>query len=814
MPQNDQNEISIKEIIRIISNRKWWLIVTFIIVVSCVAAYLYQSIPVYQSSTTLWIEPSQSGSSFTDLFALQTGGGSTKIATEVEIIKSRRNIEKVIDELDLVNRYSQRDGYKKPLTSDQLISQISNAITVSTVKDTNIVKISVEHSDYLLARDIANTLAVVYNNLLKDLSQNDFSVRREFIESQISPASDSVLEAENNLRLFKEENDVFLLDDEARVLLENITKYEQQIDPYLIQKREAENKQKVFTESIIEEGGTVVPFDQINSQELQPKISELINTKVELVGYVASGSDLSNSSRSDELRTRIVRLENEIKVIVTNQVFPSSPLVSSYVKAFYVQLANAYTLRVLADANISYLTQLKQTYEDKMSNLPALEQKLLDLNRDVSVKENLYLLLLQNFEESRIAEAAVSGTSTIIDEAIANPVPIKPNKRMILAIGILLGLFLGVMVVFLLETFDDSVKDEESINRALGIDVSVLGRIPHLHFDENDPHDELVVYNDPTSPAAESYKLVATNVLYSNVNMPKVISVCSSEMSAGKTIISVNTAISMAQNGLRTLLIDADMRKPRVERVFGLERSTAGLVNHMLQGTELKSLILSPLEGLPILHILPVGPLPPNPTSLIASKKFNSMIEKLKQWYDRIIIDMPPLLASSDGLIISKATDGLVFVIRMGYSSNHALRLASESVSNAEIPVLGIVLNDLTKGNSYNYYHHYYYYNTDEGKSRKKKFKNKHLYRQGRDKTKKHRGKDEIMNHEKYSTAQEVEQMKVDPAELNEAEKHLHLKPDTGSGNKHTEDFLADIEKSIGNPLEGGTPDTDKQTET
>ncbi len=792
--QDDQNEISLKEILRIILNRKWWLILTFIVVVSLVVAYLYQATPIYQSSATLWIEPSQSGSSFEDLFAIQAGGSSTKIATEVEIIKSRRNLEKIIEELDLIDRYMKKYDYSSPLTVDSLVNRLNASISVSTVKDTNIVKISVENDDYLLARDIANTLAVVYNSLLKDLAQTDFSIRKEFIESQIGPAAANVVEAEDSLRRFKEDNDVFLLDEEARVLLESITAYDQQIDPYLIQRDEALNKQAVFSQAIEENDGIVVSLEIVrDDSELASKIAELTSAKLELIGY-DDGSLNSTSSRSGDLISEALKLENEIQALITDKVIFSQDANESIVlRSFLLQLAGAYTQQVLADINISFLNQLKQSYELKMATLPALEQKLLDLKRDVTVKENLYLLLLQNYEEAKIAEAAVSGTSTIIDKAISNPNPIKPNKQMMLAIGVLLGLFLGVLLVFLIEAFDDSIKDEDSITRALGFNLPILGRIPHLHINEDDPYNELIVYNDPTSPAAESFKLIATNVLYSNVKAPKVIAVCSSEMSSGKTLVTSNTAIAMAQNGLRTLVIDADMRKPRIEKAFGLTRATDGVVNHLLQKVELKSLILQPLDTLPNLHLLPVGPLPPNPTSLIASEKFTAMLAELSHWYDRIIIDLPPLLAASDGLIVSRIADGMILAIRMGITSKHGTRLAGESVRNSEIPILGAVLNDMTKENSYNYYHYYYYYNSsEENGGKRKKPKSKVKYRRYGNKKSSQR-KDSTRLKMASASDRKVAWKSVDPEMINEEELKIQSSPDSVIG-KNTDDFLTELE--------------------
>ncbi len=171
MYQDDQNEISLRDILRILKKRKVWLIATFIIVVGLVAGYLYQATPIYQASATLWVEPTRSNSSIEDLFSVQTGAGTTRISTEVELIKSRRNIEKIIENLKLVEYYRSISDTQRQVTASGLVGTISEMISISTVKDTNIVKIAVENADPVIARDIANTLATVYNDMLRDLAQ-------------------------------------------------------------------------------------------------------------------------------------------------------------------------------------------------------------------------------------------------------------------------------------------------------------------------------------------------------------------------------------------------------------------------------------------------------------------------------------------------------------------------------------------------------------------------------------------------------------------------------------------------------------------
>ncbi|MBL7006077.1 MAG: polysaccharide biosynthesis tyrosine autokinase [Spirochaetia bacterium] len=739
--QENQNEISLKDILRIIRKRKFWLLATFIIVVGLVAGYLFRATPIYQASATLWVEPTQSSSSLEDIFSLQGGTNTTRISTEVELIKSRRNIEKVIEDLDLMDYYTRLSGSKNSVNLNSLITSISNMISVSTVKDTNIVRIAVENENPNLARNLANTLSVVYNDMLKELAQESYTVRREFIESQIGTTEQLVLDAENLLREFKEEKGIYLLDEEARLLLENVTYYEKQIDPYTLQIKEAESKIKAFTEILTSNGKKPVLYEKVSLDPVLRSIrAEMAGAKLELAGYQSTQNPVLGieTSRKDELYTRKVRLENELKQQILEIVFENEEKLSSYIRLVLMELADAYSLKYLAEIDVSYLTQLRNRYEEKMITLPALEQQLLDHQRDVTVKQNLYILLLENFEEAKIAEAAVTGTSTIIDQAVTPVNPIKPNKKMMLAIGVLLGLFLGVLLVFLVEAFDDAIRDEESIRRTLGPDLPILGRIPHLLFDENQRYPELIVYNDPTAPPSEAYKLISTNILYSTVESPKVISITSAEMAQGKTSIIANAGIAMAQNGLSTLLIDADMRKPRLEKAMGLIRSQKGLVNHLLQDVALDDLIQTPLEELPNLKLLAVGPLPPNPTALLTSEKFLKMMKFLRTKYDKILIDLPPLLAASDALIAARLSDGIVMVVRSAQSSKYGLKLAAENIGNSGIPVVGIVINDITREDSYHYYHYYYYYSDSGEKVTDKKRRYKSQYKKS---TRKYRKK-------------------------------------------------------------------------
>lgn len=707
-----QDELTLEDIFHIFRKRFWVFFVTFILTVAFVVIYLIYATPIYEASATLKIEP-QSQGSITDLFSSQITSSRPDISTEVELIKSRSNIETVVDELNLVSYFKNTNP---EITKNDVISIVSKMISISPVKDTKIVKISVQSPDPILATSIANKLAQVYNELLKSLSKNEYTVKRQFIESQIPKLESELKEAEDNLRKFKEENNVFVLDEEAKNILSLMLNYDSQINSYLLQKQENKATIEALNEMLKKVDEKIVSSETITTNPIVNQLkSQLVEYRIELAGLSNTYSE--NDPKIVELKQKISEtekiLKDEVAKIVTSQVQSINPAYQE----LYTQLIESQYKAEVYDSIIESLKILRDTYQKKMSKLPLLEQKLLELERDIKVKESLYTLLLEKLEETKIAEAGVIGTANIIDKAIVPEKPVKPNKKLTLAIGGVLGIFLGILLVFVVEYADKSIKDEEEVKRIARGSV-ILGRVPRFELKKGQDKPELIVLNSPTSPQAESIKLVATNINYSITPEPKVIEITSPGPSEGKTLTAANLAISYAQNGIKTLLLDLDMRKPRVEKVLGLERFNIGIVNHILKDVPVERIIQNYMENL---DVIPVGPIPPNPSSLLTSKKFVDLFNKLKEQYEKIIIDLPPVLAAADALIISKYTDGLVLVVRAGGTLKHSLKIALENIKTSSANLLGLVINDINEKSS-NYYYYYYY---EDGEKKKRRRKNR-----------------------------------------------------------------------------------------
>uniref|UniRef100_A0A7C4VW26 non-specific protein-tyrosine kinase n=2 Tax=Fervidobacterium pennivorans TaxID=93466 RepID=A0A7C4VW26_FERPE len=715
-----QDELTLEDILRIFKKHIWWFVATLIGIVALTVAYLIVATPIYEASVTINIEP-RTKSTLTDLFSA-TGyiGSKPDIATEVELIKSRTNIEKVVENLNLLSYFREKMNIKNgELTTYDVVNMIAKMITVTTVKDTSIVKVSVQNPDPELAKNLANELANVYNEMLQKFSKNEYTARRMFIESQIPKVEQELKQVEDELKRFKEKNKIYVLDVEAQNLLNTVYQLDTQINNYKIQIEETKARIAAITEQLKRTNQKVVSSETISINPVVAQLrAKLADLQIQLAGLLNTYSE--NDERVKTVRNQIDEtermLKSQIEKVITSQVETINPNYSE----LYNQLIQANTTLQMLNSSIAAVERMRDSYSSKIAQLPAVEQQLLQLERDRKVKETLYSVLLEKLEETKISEAGVIGRATIIDPAITPTVPVKPNKKLTLAVGGVLGIFLGILMVFLREAFDKTISDEGYVKQVLK-DAPVLGRIPEVEFPESSERPELVVINLPTSPQAEALKLTATNIEYSTTPAPKIIAITSSGPGEGKTFIAANIALSYAQNGVKTLLLDFDMRKPRIEKVLGIERINVGVSNHILKDVPLDRIITKYQENL---DIIPVGPIPPNPTVLLASKKLEELVATLRTMYDRIVIDLPPILAAADALIVSKLVDGLVLVIRAGKTQKSSLKVAFENIVTSSSKLLGSVINAIN-ANQRGYYYYYYYYYTEEGKKMKRKKRHK-----------------------------------------------------------------------------------------
>jgi len=311
----------------------------------------------------------------------------------------------------------------------------------------------------------------------------------------------------------------------------------------------------------------------------------------------------------------------------------------------------------------------------------------------------------------------------VVDQAELPTKPYKPNKRLNLLLAAVVGLFLGVGLAFFFEYLDNTVKTPEDVEQL--IRLPSFGMVPEISYERQRRLEsgksypvELITFGHPKSMLSEAYRNIRTSILLSfSEKPPKRIAISSPNPSEGKTTTVINTAIALSQTGAQVIIIDSDMRKPRVHKVFN-EENGAGLSSFLSGNANLESVIKK--SDVPNLCYIPSGPIPPNPSELIGSKLFKSMMESLGERFDHIVLDSPPVLGFADTMIISTSVDGVILVVWGGKTPRETLQRAKEVLHQVNAKILGVVINRIDiQRSDYGYY--YYKYQHYYGEEKKKK---------------------------------------------------------------------------------------------
>lgn len=710
-------ELSLEDILFMLKRRFWWGFFTVVIVLILTAGYLYFAIPQYTASVTIKVNPSSQSSSVSSLFSEGLGGisGGSDISTEIELIKSKTNLEEVVLRLNLVDVLIDKDSeLRQKLTQEQLSQVAVNTllngdyISVSPVKNTQIVEISVEIFSPELAKNIASTLADVYNQQLQEYAKRELKVRREFLEQQLPMAENDLTESILAIRQYKEKTGIFNLSTQAEYLLGMFSKYDAQIDQYAMSVKTTENSIKTLKEKIKETDAELITSETISINPLVQELrSKLTNAKIDLASLeeMYPSTDPRIIQKKKVIQETEKELSEEVTQIVSSRQKTDNPLYSELL----ADITKNEIALLLAQANLEAVKEARTTYEKRLWELPKIEQELVQLEREKALNEELFILLAKKMEEAKIAEASVVGNSYIVDQAQIPLGASSPNKKLTLAIGAVLGLFLGILVVFIVEYADKTIRSEEEIERLVHHKIPIAGRIPKFKATEG---KEMITHFDPTSPESESIKMAANNILYMKAEKTQIIAVTSAGPSEGKTTFVGNMANILSQNGEKVLVLDMDMRKPRIEKFFNIPTNKKGIVNHYTQQTALEELIINVHDNV---NVLPVGPIPPNPTALLASKKTVEILDHLRNHYDRILIDTPPIMAAADVNLFAAKIDGVVMITRLNQTLRPAFKIAVSNLINSKATLLGFVVNGISNKNS-----NFYYYYNKEGKRKKR----------------------------------------------------------------------------------------------
>ena len=714
------HESGIGEYLRILVKRKWVVVISLVTIFSLVAIASLKTTPVYEASGTIAINKPDTTLNFQNSTTLSLDYyDPSELDTEVKILQSDLLALQVIRELNLDRKpeitgqappppSSSLDLAPDPLQSDPalasaVIGDFKGNLKVTLSPNTRIIEVQYRSPDPQMAASIVNTLMQTY-------VENNFKARFEstmqasdWLSKQLVDLQMKVETSQEKLVRYQKEHEILGADEKQNITMEKLEELNKELT-----QAESERMDKEALWRLVESGDP----DAIASSA----------SAIEDSG----GSGQSGSILLGTLRTKAADLKIQAAELSTQfgPAYPKVTQLNNQLKEIDSEL-QAEMKKVVAKVKGQYTTALQredmlraaldqQKQEANKLNESAIEYTL--LKRDVDTNRQLYEGLLQKLKEAGVSAGLKSNNFRIVDSARPPTYPIEPNIPRNLLFAFMLGLASGVGLAFLMEGLDNTVRTTEQAQLISG--VASLGMIPlgsksaregpnpkRLVIATSKEAVELVTQVRPQSQMAESYRALRTSLLLSNLGAPpKVIMVTSALPQEGKTTTSINTAIVLAQKGVRVLLIDADLRRPSIHKTLGMGPHS-GLSNVLTGSTKLADAITH-TAIFPNLFVLPAGTPPPNPAELLASSNMRDLLNELRDQFDHVVMDTPPSLSVTDAVVLSPRADAVVLVIRSGQTTKQALRRSRDTLLQVNAKVVGVLLNavDLTSPDYYYYY--------------------------------------------------------------------------------------------------------------
>ncbi len=712
-----QYEMNLRDYWMIIRRRRLIIISSTVLVALFSFWFAKQKVPIYQATAAVKYEQSTQLSGL--LVEVLSYSGGDNIETQVSLVKSYPVLEEVAKRLGRLPATASGEALRESKSYWGALDAIGSKVRVARIPNTSILEIAATSTNPREARDIANTVAEAY----KDYNRAQRNVRvieaRKYIEAQLKEVEGRVKQAEAEVWAFREANRIISPGAESTVLLSLFTQVRSDIEKVrqqrteleLVQQRLARIDPATSTERVFVETSNPA------MQKLQGMYSELMLERNNLALEV---TDKHPRLQALDDHMREVRIEMRREVAA--------------------QIAGLRTREEILNRQMGELLQ-------KNREVPEVELAMQRLQREAKSNDDLLALLKTKHQEALIKESEKIEEISIVRPATEADTPIGTERLNTVFVGALLGLSLGLVLAFVQETLDTSIGTIEDVESYLGIPV--LGVVPHIDARETvqrilerrpalaqmEPdallsHALLITHFDPKSPVAEAYRTLRTNIQFARMERAgKLLVITSPTLQEGKTTTIVNLAITMAQSGQRTLLVGANMRRPSIHRFFGIEREP-GLsdilvgsvpwrdcirtVADILMGRfEMEDVMAAP--GLDNLHIIEAGPIPANPSELLSTPAMAAFLRAVREEYDIVLIDTPPVLPVTDSAIVSSQADGVVLVYQAGKVGRLVLKRAKIHIENVGGKVWGVVLNDVkTEIAGYAYTHYYTHYYGEE----------------------------------------------------------------------------------------------------
>lgn len=697
-PPTEERSQILWRYVRVLWKRKW--LIALCAVVAGLASYYHtkQQPPVYRAAAKIIITQTapQVVPDFQQVAPLGAGGywGNEYYNTQYDIIRGRKVAASAAKLLNLHQDSVFLGTDPASLSPEEALSRAADRITgqvgVSTIPDSLIALIAIDDTDPKRAALLANAVAQAYiaQNLSTALDTADNA--EDDLGGQIAELERSLKKSEDELLAFQKENVLLSPRDESgnSITDQRLYSLNTELDQVRRERRELEWQKRQA--QLLEKSGDFlsVPVEEVLKSDL------IANLKQDYI--TAQDELLELRSKYLEKHPLIIRQEERVAWLKEN--------LDREVKNVLGAIEQKYAKAAEQESKLK--ADLDKTLEDALQEAEK-KVRYRQLQRKVDDDEKLFSQVLQRYREISFTKALTGNNVELLEEARTPGAPYKPDLRYSVMIGFLAGLAAGLALAVLFELLDSTLKSEADAEQSFG--APFLGLIPALKPEEKESAD-LYAYRHPKSLLSEGYRSIRTNILFaSHAKEPRTLLLTSPSPQEGKTTTALNLAAVMATSGTKTILVDTDMRRPRVHKAVGASNER-GLTTVVLGEATIDEVVLA--TEVPGLFILPCGPIPPNPSEILGGARFREIKEQLMERFDRVIFDSPPVIAVTDAAVLGAQVDGVVLVANAEKTTKDLARQTGLRLRAVNAPVLGVIMNAVNLNSKS--YHYAYYYNRYE----------------------------------------------------------------------------------------------------